>query len=52
MTRISSDPKGIDEHLLQLLIPQEILQCFILNQIIESRVTQGSFTPAFPRNRT
>jgi len=36
MTKISSDPKSIDEHVLQLLIPQEILECFLLTQIIEN----------------
>ena len=36
MARISSDPKGIDAHLLRLLIPGEILESFELNQVIEN----------------
>ena len=36
MAKISSDRQGIDEHVLQLLIPQEILECFELNQIVEN----------------
>lgn len=36
MAKISSDPKGIEAHILRLLVPQEILECFELNQIIEN----------------
>jgi hypothetical protein len=36
MAKISSDRKGIDEHALQLLIPQEILECFELTQVVEN----------------
>jgi len=36
MAKISSDRKGIEEHILRLLVPQEILECFELNQIIEN----------------
>ena len=36
MAKISSDRKGIEEHILRLLVPQEILECFDLNQIIEN----------------
>jgi hypothetical protein len=36
MAKISIDRRGIDEHVLQLLIPQEILECFELNQIVEN----------------
>lgn len=36
MAKISSDPKGIEEHVLRLLVPPEILECFELNQIIEN----------------
>jgi hypothetical protein len=36
MAKISSDPKGIEEHILRLLVPQEILASFELNKIIEN----------------
>jgi len=36
MAKISSDRKGIEEHILRLLVPQEILASFELNQIIEN----------------
>ena len=36
MAKISSDPKGIEEHILRLLVPQEILESFELNKIIEN----------------
>lgn len=36
MAKISSDPKGLEEHILRLLIPSEILERFELNQIIEN----------------
>jgi hypothetical protein len=36
MAKISSDRKGIEEHILRLLVPQEILESFELNQIIEN----------------
>jgi hypothetical protein len=36
MAKISSDRKGIEEHILRLLVPQEILENFELNQIIEN----------------
>ena len=36
MAKISSDPKRIEEHVLRLLIPQEILENFELSQIIEN----------------
>jgi hypothetical protein len=36
MAKISSDPKGIEEHVLRILIPQEILKSFELSQIIEN----------------
>lgn len=36
MAKISSDRKGLEEHVLRLLVPQEILESFELNQIIEN----------------
>jgi hypothetical protein len=36
MTKISSDSISIDAHLLQLLIPEDIIERFELNQIIEN----------------
>jgi len=36
MAKISSDPKGIEEHILRLLVPSEILEYFELTQIIEN----------------
>jgi len=36
MAKISIDPKGIEEHILRLLVPQEILESFELNKIIEN----------------
>lgn len=36
MAKISTDSRGIEEHILRLLIPQEILVNFELNRIIEN----------------
>ena len=36
MAIISSNTKGIEDHVLRLLIPAEILENFELNQIIEN----------------
>jgi hypothetical protein len=36
MAKISDTPDGIDAHLLRLLIPEEILACFKLGQVIEN----------------
>ncbi len=36
MAKISSDSKSIEEHILRLLIPEEILERFELNRIIEN----------------
>ena len=36
MAKISSDARSIDSHILQLLIPEEIIERFELNQIIEN----------------
>lgn len=36
MAKISRDPKCIEEHLLRLLVPQDILESFELKQIIEN----------------
>jgi hypothetical protein len=36
MAKISSDSKSIDAHILQLLIPEEIIERFDLNRIIEN----------------
>ena len=36
MAKISDKNQGLDSHLLRLLIPEEILECFDLFQIIEN----------------
>lgn len=36
MAKISDTAQGIETHILSLLIPEEILFCFELNQIIEN----------------
>jgi len=36
MAKISDTPQGLEAHILRLLIPEEILECFKLNQIIEN----------------
>ena len=36
MAKISNDPKELEEHILRLLVPQEILENFELSQIIEN----------------
>lgn len=36
MAKISCDSRSIDLHLLQLLIPEDIIERFELNQIIEN----------------
>jgi hypothetical protein len=36
MAKISDTPSDIDTHILRLLIPEEILTCFELSQIIEN----------------
>lgn len=36
MAKISTNPKSIEEHVLRLLVPQEILDSFELLQIIEN----------------
>jgi hypothetical protein len=36
MAKISSNPQGIESHILRLLIPEDILESFELNQIIEN----------------
>jgi hypothetical protein len=36
MAKISDTPQGLEAHILRLLIPEEILECFELNQIIEN----------------
>ena len=36
MAKISSNPSGIADHVLRLLVPSEILDSFELNQIIET----------------
>jgi hypothetical protein len=36
MAKISDTPQGLEAHILRLLIPEEILECFELNQIVEN----------------
>jgi hypothetical protein len=36
MAKISDTPQGLEAHILRILIPEEILECFELNQIIEN----------------
>jgi len=36
MAKISETPQGIESHILRLLIPEEILECFELKQIVEN----------------
>jgi len=36
MAKISETPEGIESHILRLLIPEEILECFELKQIVEN----------------
>jgi hypothetical protein len=36
MAKISDTPQGVEAHILRLLIPEEILICFELKQIIEN----------------
>jgi len=36
MAKISDTPQGLEAHILRILIPEEILECFKLNQIIEN----------------
>jgi hypothetical protein len=36
MAKISDTPQGLEAHILRLLIPEEIIECFELNQIVEN----------------
>ena len=36
MAKISDTPQGLESHILRLLIPEEILDCFELSQIVEN----------------
>ena len=36
MAKISDKTSGLEAHILRLLIPEDILECFELNQIIEN----------------
>ena len=36
MAKISDTFQGLEAHILRLLIPEEILECFELNQIVEN----------------
>ena len=36
MAKISTTSTSIEKHILELLIPEEVLECFELNKIIEN----------------